>query len=287
VGGEDAVRHSWPFLASLRVKLANRTEHHCGATLISDQYVLTAAHCIMVYFKMLSHFNLTLGQIYSLMEVHVGLNDHEEHPDYLTPDHKYAVDYFILHEDFDYTPNTLQNDLALIKLQRRVNLNRREVNVVCMPGIVGNNSKSNEPLQRGDRVVVVGWGAYAEDFNFLQFIKNQIQQAVFTVKDATDPGCNSGAVGQEWDKNNTVCAHSGRAGAKLSTCYGDSGGPVLSYRHSRWTLLGVVSFGHDVRDVNSNKKKCNASLPFYFVRLKHYLNWIKQKTNLVIGGDGV
>jgi secreted trypsin-like serine protease len=276
VGGEDAVRHSWPFLASLRVRIENRTEHHCGATLISDEYVITAAHCLMIYFKMISHFNLTLGQIYSLMEVQVGLNGHEENADYLTPDHRYSVESFFLHESFDYTPNTLQNDLALIKLKRKVNMSRHEVNIVCMPGADASS------LRQGEKVVVVGWGAYAEDYNFLDFIKNQIQQAVFTVKDAEDASCNSGDVGPEWDKNNTVCAHSDEQGKKLSTCYGDSGGPVLSFHNNKWTLLGVVSFGHDVHESGSNKKKCNASLPFYFVRLKNYTKWIQNKTNMTI-----
>ncbi len=228
----------------------------------------------MVYFKLVSNLNMTLGEIYSLMEIQVGLNDHEESAEYLTPDHKYAVESFMLHDGFDYTPNTLQNDLALIKLKRKVNLSRHEVNVACMP------DKDASSLQRGEKVVVVGWGAYAEDFNFHEYIKNQIQQAVFTVKDPEDASCNSGEVGAEWDKNNTVCAHSDELGKKLSTCYGDSGGPVLSFHKNKWTLLGVVSFGHDVRESESNKKKCNASLPFYFVRLKNYMSWIKDKTNL-------
>jgi len=42
VGGSDAFPGAYPWAAYLKFK--NNT-HHCGASIISEKYLLTAAHC--------------------------------------------------------------------------------------------------------------------------------------------------------------------------------------------------------------------------------------------------
>jgi hypothetical protein len=42
VGGEEAPRNSWPWQLSLKVK----GSHNCGATLITSEWAITAAHCV-------------------------------------------------------------------------------------------------------------------------------------------------------------------------------------------------------------------------------------------------
>lgn len=48
VGGEAAIPHSWPWQAELQIK--NETsglfDFKCGGTLVTPQYVVTAAHCV-------------------------------------------------------------------------------------------------------------------------------------------------------------------------------------------------------------------------------------------------
>ena len=272
VGGETAIDHSWPFLVSIRIKIKGQTKHHCGGTLFTDQHVLTAAHSFIAYFKLLGTLNLSLAQVFTLIEVHVGLNEHEKDPKYLTTEHIYAVEYFELHKDFDFNEWTLEHDIAIIKLKSKVNLNRPEVNVVCLPQANESASKINH----GEKAVAIGWGAYAEEYNYTAYVRDHVQQAVFTIKDQNDKMCNMGMIGKRWNKNYTICADG--QDKKMVTCFGDSGGPVLAYRNNRWFLVGIISFAHDVREENTNKKKCNASMPFYFVKVKAYFDWINQKT---------
>ena len=42
VNGQDASPHSWPWQVSLRV----RGGHICGGSLIRDDWIVTAAHCV-------------------------------------------------------------------------------------------------------------------------------------------------------------------------------------------------------------------------------------------------
>uniref|UniRef100_A0A8C6TAL9 pancreatic elastase II n=1 Tax=Neogobius melanostomus TaxID=47308 RepID=A0A8C6TAL9_9GOBI len=46
VGGDDVRPYSWPWQISLQYNNNGEWRHTCGGTLISDQWVLTAAHCI-------------------------------------------------------------------------------------------------------------------------------------------------------------------------------------------------------------------------------------------------
>lgn len=61
-----------------------------------------------------------------------------------------------------------------------------------------------------------------------------------------------------------------------STCFGDSGGPLIIEELDSYTLIGVVSF------VASTEPVCMANQPMGYTRVTSYLNWINTHTGLTI-----
>jgi secreted trypsin-like serine protease len=131
-----------------------------------------------------------------------------------------------------------------------------------------------DSVHNGDEVVAAGWGTYAEDYDNEKYTLDHLQQIRLTVLDPYSAQCNTGEIGDKWDKPNIICAH--KRSKPSGTCFGDSGGPVLVYRNKRWILIGVISFGHFIKDETSKylKLKCDASKPSYFVKVSSYLDWI-------------
>jgi len=46
VGGVEARRHSWPWQCSVRLTIAGQVYHICGASILDQRYVVSAAHCV-------------------------------------------------------------------------------------------------------------------------------------------------------------------------------------------------------------------------------------------------
>lgn len=47
VGGREAERHDWPWQVSLQT--TDTSFHFCGASIIGDRWLVTAAHCVEGY----------------------------------------------------------------------------------------------------------------------------------------------------------------------------------------------------------------------------------------------
>lgn len=102
-GGYRARSGQFPHQASLRVDFSNGFNHECGGSIITNRFILTAAHCIPVQYltEIPKRFRLVLGA-------------HNQQGDGDT----YAVQRIIIHPEWD--PNLFIHDIALVQTVEQI-----------------------------------------------------------------------------------------------------------------------------------------------------------------------
>ncbi|KAM5160819.1 chymotrypsin-C-like [Callospermophilus lateralis] len=207
VGGDNAVPHSWPWQISLQYLKDDTWRHTCGGTLISSNFVLTAAHCIsntLTYRVALGKNDLTVDEEGSLF---VG------------------VDTIYVHEKWNSF--LVRNDIALIKLAEPVELSDT-IQVACLP-------QKDSVLPQDYPCFVTGWGRLWTNGP----IADELQQGLQPVVDYAT--CSRGDWWSYMVTKSMVCA--GGDGV-ISSCNGDSGGPLnCQAENGAWEVHGIVSFG--------------------------------------------
>uniref|UniRef100_A0A8C1L6E5 Si:dkey-78l4.13 n=1 Tax=Cyprinus carpio TaxID=7962 RepID=A0A8C1L6E5_CYPCA len=123
VNGTEAKPHSRPYMVSIQ----SNNKHKCGGFLVSEQFVMTAAHCFKEGEKLTAV---------------VGAHD-------LTHDSRHMdVKFYHIHPG--YESKSLLNDIMLIQLHEKVNKSK-EVNWISIP-------KKNKDIKTKVKCSVAGWG---------------------------------------------------------------------------------------------------------------------------------
>ncbi|XP_053228791.1 transmembrane protease serine 9 isoform X7 [Podarcis raffonei] len=132
VGGSGAARGEWPWQASLWLR---RKEHKCGAVVVADRWLLSAAHCFDVYSdpKM---WVAVLGTPFLS-----GLDGRVEK-------------VFQIHKHPFYNIYTLDYDVALLELASPLSFTST-VKPICLPDHA-------HLFGQGARCVITGWGSTKE-----------------------------------------------------------------------------------------------------------------------------
>uniref|UniRef100_A0A3Q2CUC7 Transmembrane serine protease 6 n=1 Tax=Cyprinodon variegatus TaxID=28743 RepID=A0A3Q2CUC7_CYPVA len=233
VGGSDASEGEWPWQASLQV----RGTHICGGALISNQWVVSAAHCFYddrlyspsvwtVYLgKLLLNRSSPTEEVARVKQIHL---------------HHYYDD-----ESHDY-------DLALLKLDRPAYaLLTGYARPACLP-------PPTHQLEPGLLCWVTGWGTQQEGGS----ASNVLQKV--DVRLVSEEACirSYGYIVTP----RMLCAGY-RSGGK-DACQGDSGGPLVCQEPSgRWFLAGVVSWG----------RGCGRPDYYgVYTRITRLTDWVKQ-----------
>ncbi|XP_056303797.1 granzyme-like protein 1 isoform X1 [Danio aesculapii] len=123
--GTEAKPHSRPYMVSLQYY----RQHICGGSLISKEFVLTAAHC------------WDEGDVFTVV---TGAHDLRKKP----INNSFKVASYIPHPDFN--AKTLENDIMLLKLKTKVTLSKN-VGLISLP-------KKGEDVEADTLCSVAGWG---------------------------------------------------------------------------------------------------------------------------------
>lgn len=177
---------------------------------------------------------------------------------------EYTVTRVIKHPGFN--PGRLSNDIALLFVDRNINLFHPYVNTACLPSC-DEQFDFQFSNSSGVRCWVAGWGKNEFDGSF-QFLQRKVDvplvnsaQCNVDLKTALN-GQTSGAGDRFSLDQSEVCA-GGEVGK--DACTGDGGSPLVCQAKSgRWTVVGLVAWGVG----------CAEQLPGVYVRVSQFRDWI-------------
>ncbi|KAM5151673.1 serine protease 33-like [Mantella aurantiaca] len=215
VGGTDAIDGEWPW----QVSVYFQGQHSCGGSLISNQWVLSAAHCFDEPVQ-LDDF-----------KVYLGLNKLDGNAN-----HTVALDVASIIKNSNYASAGSIGDIALLKLTNPVNFTQY-IMPVCLPA-------SSVSFPCGMDCWVTGWGTLV--FNGSGPADGTLQKVMVPLMDYqtcdqmyhVDSSTNSSTVIIQDEK---ICA--GYRNGQKDSCQGDSGGPLVCKVLGVWYQVGVVSWG--------------------------------------------
>ncbi|VDP07367.1 unnamed protein product [Soboliphyme baturini] len=252
IGGHEAIPHSWPWQAALHWKVGFFVEPFCGGSLIADQWVLTAAHCVVGRTNP-RLYHVRLGQF------KIGSRDSKR------------VDIASVHIHPHYDPNSKRNDIAILKLQYRITYDKK-ISPICLP------QTTEELPPKYATLYVTGWGIEDSkkfaliEGGFTHCVRIVMGQTSETLKEASIEmidrnDCDKfyDAVNMKIDHRAMFCA--GDQTGFSDSCHGDSGGPLmyLEYSTYRWKQYGIVSWGHGC----AQEQK-----PGVYTNVVYYVDWI-------------
>merc|ERR1712013_32305 len=160
----------------------------------------------------------------------------------------------------------LSNDLAILYVDRDINLNHPYVNTACLPSCADqfDHQFSNGT---GVRCFVAGWGKDEHDGSF-QFIPKKVDLPLVN-DDQCEASLQTALNAQRPGAGDRFRIHPSEicAGAEVGkdACTGDGGSPLVCQAKSgRWTVMGLVAWGVG----------CASDLPGVYVRMSYFKDWI-------------
>ncbi|KAK3085691.1 hypothetical protein FSP39_007284 [Pinctada imbricata] len=242
VNGDEVKPGTWPFVVELLG--GRRRVHFCGAVIIGQRWVMTAAHCIGPKRKS-DGIYLNIGGIRRFA--------------YSKYRQTKRAKVFYVHPD--YSSMTVENDIALIETSSPIQFNDY-VRPVCLPG-------SDDETPVGTRCYVAGWGKTGK--NEADFSPTLMEVSLNIVEwRKCKKDIDNAPITTPFElKSNNICAG---GGFSHDACSGDSGGSLLCPSDpsgDTWKATGIVSWGLGCAVPN---------IPGVYTQVSKYASWIRNVT---------
>nr|XP_029718136.1 transmembrane protease serine 9-like [Aedes albopictus] len=246
----------WPWHGALfHRKNRYSKEYKCGATLINQNFVITAGHCVV---DRESGYEVNAKSV-TVDFGYVQLFSSSSHGQ------SHGVLEIFVHPKFEKDSN--KHDIAVLSLKTAVRFSDF-VLPICVR--VPRSDKSIRDII-GQQGRAVGWGLTENDET-----STNLKLAILPIVDhaeclATDPDLFGPLI-----YPGMFCAGF-RNGT--SVCNGDSGGGMYINEGNRWFLRGITSFS-GTREDGSNK--CDVKNYAGFMNVQYYASWVRK---LISGED--
>ncbi|XP_031619380.1 ankyrin repeat domain-containing protein 50-like [Contarinia nasturtii] len=238
LGDEKMEDGDFPWMAALGYLVRNRLVYRCSGTIISDQFVLTSAHCT---------------RMGVLRKVRLGKTSLADSKHYTVTPVMRDIQNITIHSGYDRL--TMSNDIALIRVVDKIPFNN-----FVWPACLHTNLDevpSNVPL------TVTGW-----DFQNPRRSSTSSQMYKVNLTSMPLQECNSKVVtrGRAQYRNGLFegqyCAF---GGGSRGSCRVYSGGPLQYLKTNTSTIVGIVPISD----------RCGLNIPNIYTRVAYYVDWIE------------
>ncbi|KAM3597354.1 uncharacterized protein V6R79_003503 [Siganus canaliculatus] len=239
VGGQEAVKGSWPWMVHLNFTSNGIDGWRCGGTILNKQWVLTAGNCLARNPKPRERRSMAWIGAHSLQKEGARFMQ---------------VENYKVKDGYEAQSVGFKNDIAVVKLKKTIDLKKGWT--VGLP-------TGKETFDSSSECWILGWGNVGtndplpDPENLQQLKINIVPQSVCK---ATYPQLT----------DDMLCAGGDPAGKK-DACEGDYGGPLVCRSGSGFVQVGIMSYG--------SPDGCGLpGRPGVYTRVSKYLRFIKDYT---------
>ncbi|CAI6344139.1 unnamed protein product [Macrosiphum euphorbiae] len=237
VGGTDSIPGEFPWQISLQIVTGKTARHVCGGSVINENWVLTAAHCVVGLSE-----NIVLSVV-------AGKNDL-----YTVENYDQRVKVTDIHFN-GFDKKWFSRDIALLKVLPALVFDGSHVSPICIP----------RPQTQFENAlaVVTGWGRLSENGEFAHVLQ-KVRLPLIAVDDCLNLYNHAGY--GDYVSQCVVCG-AGSPEYEADSCQGDSGGPLTCLADdNRFYLCGIVSWGLGC---------AHPTYPGVYTAVSCYSDWIR------------